>query len=575
MNNRSSQLSASAVPDAMTNASLLRLVRPLWAARIPGAAAVTADFRNAVPDLNIPPLIPGDRDAAHTLYRGEFCFAGARVVAGAGGVFAETPPNHAWWKTLHSFAWIGDLLGSGSELHRAHARAQLQAWFAASRRGPSNDTSVTARRLTTIAQHWPELLRGASMAFTQDLARIASRDTAHLRAGLPKTLGSLNGVTSALALARVGQSFRNFEGLKAFALSRLAGELDRFILPDGGPLTRNAGDLADLLADLVPLRDAMALARREVPRAIHAAIERSMPMLRFFAHGDGGLALFQGVATPRVRLVKALLDRDTVVGRPFLHAYHSGFARLQYGTATLIMDVKAGPLATAPFAFEFSEGAQRIVVNCGFPHDENPHWIRACCGTAAHSAVVLGGEEPGKSKSFRLSSLLRRKEVDYPGSAADAHATAEGGVLCGEYHGYVDAFNLVHRRSVYLSASGQDVRGEDSFVAANASWRNPQDVPFVIRFHLHPAIRAIPSQDGHGCLLLLPNKSGWQFSSRGGTLSLEDSVYLAGEGGPRQTTQIVIRGMTAGPFRANWTFKSVGRRPKKNSGKDDAPELPF
>ena len=561
----------------MTSASLLRLVRPVWAAGLPGAAMVLPEFRNAVPDLHIPALIAGDREIAHALYRGEFSFAGCRVRAAANGVFAEAPPSLAWWRALHSFGWITDLLGSGFELHRAYARAQLQAWHAAATKSAARrDPGVTAKRLIIVAQYWPELLRGASMAFAQDLARIASRDTAALMACLPRQAGSKDGLVSALALARAALSFRGFDSLKAFALSRLAGELDRFVLPDGGPLTRNASDLVDVLADLVPLRDAMTLARREVPYPIHAAIERSMPMLRFFSHGDGGLALFQGVAALRVRALRALLERDTVYGRPYVHAVHSGFVRLQHGSSCMIMDVKSGPLATAPLAFEFSDHAQRIVVNCGFPLDQHPGWMSACSRTAAHSTVVLGEHDPGTGESLRmLIGSFRQKAERFPETAVETLTAADGEVVRAEHQGYAASHNLVHQRSVYLANSGRDLRGEDCILAADSRGRDPQDVAFVIRFHLHPGVKATMSRDGAGVLLLLANKAGWQFSSRGGTLSLEDSIYLASEGEPRNSQQIVIRGIAAWPSRVNWAFKALGRTAKRGATKDEAPQLPF
>ena len=317
----------------MTSPSLLRLVWPVWAAGLPGAAMVLPDFRNAVPDLHMPPLVPGDREAAHALYRGEFNFCSYRVKAGPEGVFAAASPSPAWSKALHGFGWLADLLGSGTEMHRAYARAQLQAWHAAVAQSEARrDTAVTSRRLIAISQFWPELLRGASMAFAQDLARMASRDTASLMSALPRQSGSREGLLAALGLARVALSFRGFDSLKSFALSRLASELDRFILPDGGPQTRNAGDLVDVLVDLVPLRDAMSLARREIPHPIHAAIERAMPMLRFFSHGDGGLALFQGVSRLRTGALRFLLERDTVLGRTHVHAMHSGFRAAGFWT---------------------------------------------------------------------------------------------------------------------------------------------------------------------------------------------------------------------------------------------------
>ncbi len=79
------------------------------------------------------------------------------------------------------------------------------------------------------------------------------------------------------------------------AMRRLADELDRQILPDGGHISRNPGTLIDLLIDLLPLRQAFAARNIAPPPALLNAIDRMMPMLRFFRHGDGSFALFNGM----------------------------------------------------------------------------------------------------------------------------------------------------------------------------------------------------------------------------------------------------------------------------------------
>ena len=81
----------------------------------------------------------------------------------------------------------------------------------------------------------------------------------------------------------------------------LIAELDRQILPDGGHASRNPGALIELLLDLLPLRQAFAARNVPPPAALNNAIDRMMPMLRFFRHGDGTFALFNGMGPTRSR----------------------------------------------------------------------------------------------------------------------------------------------------------------------------------------------------------------------------------------------------------------------------------
>ena len=69
----------------------------------------------------------------------------------------------------------------------------------------------------------------------------------------------------------------------------------RQILPDGGHISRNPGALIELLLDLLPLRQFFSARNVPPPAALNNAIDRMMPMLRFFRHGDGNFALFNGM----------------------------------------------------------------------------------------------------------------------------------------------------------------------------------------------------------------------------------------------------------------------------------------
>ena len=75
-----------------------------------------------------------------------------------------------------------------------------------------------------------------------------------------------------------------------------------------------------------------------------------------------------------------------------------------------------------------------------------------------------------------------------------------------------------------------------------------------MRFHLHPSVKANRLTDGHGAMLMLPNRDVWTFNAYEDRVELEESVYLAGTDGPRRTVQIVIYGRARKVPRVHWTF---------------------
>ena len=79
---------------------------------------------------------------------------------------------------------------------------------------------------------------------------------------------------------------------------------------------------------------------------------------------------------------------------------------------------------------------------------------------------------------------------------------------------------------------------------------------------LGPGIAARLSEDRKGAGLALPDGSHWQFRVAGeytGTLSIEDSLFVDGDGRPQPIQQLVLQGMaprSGGSFA--WLFKKMG-----------------
>src|SRR5205807_10352473 len=123
----------------------------------------------------------------------------------------------------------------------------------------------------------------------------------------------------------------------------LNDELARQVLPDGGHASRNPGALIELLLDLLPLRQAFAARNVPPPPALNNAIDRMMPMLRFFRHADGNFALFNGMGPTPGDLVNAVLFLDDARGTPVANATHSGYQRLQAASTLVLADTGPPP----------------------------------------------------------------------------------------------------------------------------------------------------------------------------------------------------------------------------------------
>ena len=539
--------------------------------------------------LTLASLDSADASRAPELYRGCFELGGCRIILRGGSIFSLQEPRPTSFDTaLNGFAFLHNVEAARGELYRVYARGLVSEWLEerAWRQPAARQIPVLSWRIINWVQCAPYLLSGASRSFELSFFNsLTAQIRLVMRKGPDASLPEER-LLAAIALAYGVFGTTGLDALHKTALHRLANELERQILADGGHISRNGEVLCMVLGLLLPLRDAMQAAYLEVPGPVNAALERMLPMLRFLRHSDGKLAVFQGVSRTHAGRIKAILDHDKIGGRPLSHAQLSGFARLANGHTTVIMDAGQPAMpgdsacaAASPLALELCDGAHRVVVNCGNRPVEDAEWQQAARLTSAHSTICLGNTDTSAILGGRLfarlfgnAPLLRRGEIE-----ADVTRDEPGGVITARHSCYERPFGLACQRRVFLSADGHDLRGEDQFIAAAPEEAAALDPAFQIRFHLHPSVKATLSRDGGSVMLVLPNKTGWKFTARGGRLSLEPSIYLPDVRNPRPSAQIVISGIAGRPERVQWTFKRIQKPAARPDGGrvEAAPELPL
>ena len=281
-----------------------------------------------------------------------------------------------------------------------------------------------------------------------------------------------------------------------------------------------------------------------------AAIERMAPALRVLRHGDGGLALFNGSKEETQTLVDLVLTQAGRGGRGPSSLTNGGFQRMQAGRSLLLVDCGAPPPSgldrfahAGTLSIELSIGKERLIVNCGaFPAGPD-HWHDALRQTAAHSTLVLADMS---SSEIRPEGLGRRPE-DVKVQRQEANGAHW---LEIEHDGWRRSLGAIHRRSLYMAESGEDIRGEDTIEAS-------QPLSFHLRFHLHPDVQASVQQDGEAVLMRLKSGGGWRLRANGARLSLEESIYFGGLE-PRRSEQIVLSGTADGPQTVKWAIIKFG-----------------
>ncbi len=416
---------------------------------------------------------------------------------------------------------------------------------------------MAGARISAWLGHWDFLAATAEDPFRRQLMQRMAQDARGVVASLPAEAAHRGGLV-ALKGGMAASVALEEETWLARCVRFLPAELERQFHADGGHVERSPAQLVAALQDLVEIRNLLHGAGVEAPPILAAVLDRAAPALRLLRHADGGLALFNGTREEAAALLDLVLTQAQSRGRPPTALPETGFYRLLASRTLVIVDCGAPPPARrdAPpgglprgadrfahagtLAFEMSVGRDRVIVNCGAAPAAEGEWRDALRATAAHSTLVLADTN---SSELRAEGLGRRVET----VECDRQEANGAQWLDATHDGWLRQFGLRHRRRLYLSESGDDLRGEDLLEAD----REVEVPGFAVRFHLHPAVVASLQQDEAGVLLRLPSGVGWRLRAKGARVAIEESIHLAGE--PRRSQQVALYA-EAGASSVQWAL---------------------
>ena len=547
-----------------------------------------------VPDFaSLPaPLHIGDSDAGVQILDGRFVLGSQHLDVGAhGDPWSVSAPSQIYANRLHSFNWLDDLASAGLSKKRIRkdpstaentgkrARYLVDRWIAVY--GKWNPfawrADILTNRIYAWLTNWQALLGGDSNS-SEASARRANlvRQLKRLRKIYAQTPEGIGRMKAAACLVIAGASLDGKQdGFLDRGLDLLDDELDTQILADGGHISRAPSQALQALEILLQVEAALDARGIAGSKEIRRAIDRTAPIIAFFSTEDGYQFSFHGGGRGDPSRTKALLASAKIKTKPFGYTTHTKFQKLERSGITVMID--GGDVAPRPFdldahlsplAFEMSTPSGPLFVNCGWNKDQPEHWRQSMRATAAHTTLVLDGQDAGQVLSTGLSAKLIGLAVaqDAQGVNCTRNEQETGTWLEASHNGYLKAYGLSHRRRLYMDLTGADIRGEDQlYVPLGVDPLRRDLIPFALRFHLHPDVKVTLAQDGHSALLIQPGGKGWRFRADGGPLQIEKSVYLADGCRPRRCEQLVVHGNAYGDSdgqtrsnRVRWTIKRMG-----------------
>jgi uncharacterized heparinase superfamily protein len=494
-------------------------------------------------------LWPGDATRGRALVDDELALGGrAFTLPETGWAPAEAPPD--WRAALDGFDWLADLRDLGGDLGRRRARELVGRWLVCHQRWDplAWRPDVTGRRIAAWLGHHGFFCASADDDFRERVLASLAVQSRHLSRTLDDAPSGAARIAAIKGLVVAAVGLTGLEALLSPALARLEAALAEQVLADGGHISRSPSVHLSVLRDLIEIRQALRLGRIALPPALVQAIEAMSAMLRYVRHGDGGLALFNGSNEEPGSQIDAVIQQSESRSRLAVAAPDFGIERLHAGRTAVFVDcsdssVTGGRLHAGPLSFELSVGRERLIVNLGGAGLLPDTWSIAQRATAAHSTLTIDD-----TNSTRLETGAP------PPSIVKGREDADGQTWFEATHdGYVDRFGASHQRRLYLSADGEDLRGEDVITGGAGK-------PYQIRFHLHPRVQVSLAQNAAAALLRLPSGSGFRLRISGGRLDLGEAIYLGRPEEMKRTQHVLVTGVLDGQTTVKWALRREGKR---------------
>ncbi|MEM8798759.1 MAG: heparinase II/III family protein, partial [Pseudomonadota bacterium] len=450
-------------------------------------------------------LWPGNETEGKAITVGHFAWAGY-TQKDHDEPFTDREAPDAFLAYLHSFAWLDHLAAaSQGEAFRAVAEPLCRLWLRdfSAVHSLAWRPDITGARIINWCYHAEYMaptkdliLRSAVVTSIARQCRHLDRSAFRAAPGFPRFTALAGRVFGHLFLSSAGGALDHAEA--AFARECL-----RFIAHDGGTMARHPHEALQSLRLLISLRAAYRQYQRECPADWQLAIDRLVPYVRGLRMGDGTFSRVFGGAPVAAKAIDITLDLAEADGAPLSNGAHSGVQRIAAGQTILIADAGPPPpphvcagAHSGTLAIEMSDGDHPLILNCGAgplgrPLARDLAWMAR--STAAHSTLSIDNTNSAQVRSN--GSIGQAPRV----VSIDRRESDQGTWLDMDHDGYGKRFGLIHRRRLYLSSDGCDLRGEDQL--GPLSWRQRGGPPwkqlvhrlrghagrrFDIRFHLDP-----------------------------------------------------------------------------------------
>jgi len=494
--------------------------------------------------------VAGDRNRGDALLAGRFTL-GAESIDLTDFDFAALGADSKVATSVQGFSWLRDLAAStGRDKGARLAEALVGRWLLA--HGTKVDDAwrpaLWGERILFWTAYAPYILSSRDAGYRSALLNTLARGARHLDGVADKAPPGLGRITAWIGVIASGLLVQGGMSRVARGEAGLARALAAAQHDDGGLTSRSPAEQALFVDRMGLLRAAYFAAKHSLPDNLESAAAAALAALHGVTMGDGALSSWQGGNPGDSARLTALVEGCGLRARPLRVAKGWGYQRLSALGTVIVLDGAAPPKpspnsSASTLAIEVSDGAQRLIINCGgpglLPTALSDDLVAALRSTAAHSTLVL---DDTNSTAILADGALGKGVEEVPVTRSEDNDSTR---VEASHDGYVKGFGLTHSRTIILGNDGKELRGLDRLTPKGRR-KIKEAAPYAVRFHLAPGVEPTITADGMGAILRSGSAPPWNFRCRGAMLTTEESLHIDGHGEIRATTQLAIVGEISG-----------------------------
>jgi hypothetical protein len=416
---------------------------------------------------------PGDFAVAQNFIHGHFD-VGHKVLTLADFMNALTVPDLLDNQTLlfvHSFDWIRDLRCLSDNMSRRLTRQFIDQWISNNSQWNKkmNNSSLEPHLTGCRLSNWistfdffgssadEDFLNRFKKSLIFQFNNLNKRYT-HISDPLQKMMAIKGCIFAASVLDPIDLKIQQY-------IESLKDVLSKQILPDGGHISRDPVVHLYVLKDLVDIRSLMRFMHYKEDDFLTECIQKMVPIVRLFRHGDGTLADFTSSkmkllpkhARPNQTYIDMVLSIADVKGRPPSKAPDMGFERLNTKSGQLIINTKPqielrerffGP-GTGVLNFEWGLGKNKLIQKGDVVIQTQPnHWVQVSTQKDVPQVIKL-------DRQIKEGKIFF--EGDFESVISPRKQSTESSLV----------FN--HQRQIYLGGEEGDFRGQDRMLISTDS----------------------------------------------------------------------------------------------------------